>query len=61
MLEKLKTQIAMAILKSIVSKYFNDLKVAGYKLSVSDDKECYKIEAKLPKASIDNLLNKYKK
>lgn len=59
--DKLKNQAVMSILKIIVSKYFNDLKVKGYKLEVSDDNQCYKIVAQLPKESINNLVNKIKK
>lgn len=61
MFDKLKNQVTLAILKTIVAKYFDNLKVKGYELSVVDEKGCYKIEAKLPKDSINNLINKIKK
>ena len=61
MFENLTSKVTMAILKTIVARYFDNLKVAGYKLSVTEEKGCYKIEAKLPKESINNLISKFKK
>lgn len=61
MLESLKNKFVLALLKSLVSKYFNDLKIKGYELSVKLEKETYIINAQLPKTSIDSLINKIKK
>lgn len=60
-LDKVKNQVVIAILKKLVSKYFDDLKVAGYNLSVVADDKFYKIEAQLPKESINNLIKKIQK
>ncbi|MBR2240842.1 MAG: hypothetical protein IJ890_05635 [Clostridia bacterium] len=61
MFDKITNKVTMIILKTIISRYFDNLKVAGYKLSVSEEKDSYKIEANLPKQSINNLVNKFKK
>lgn len=57
----IKNLVVKTILRTLVSNYFNSLKLLGYKLEVNDDKDCYIINAKLPKDSINDLISKIKK
>lgn len=57
----IKNLVVKTILKTLVSNYFNSLKLLGYKLEITDDKDSYVINAKLPKESINELISKIKK
>lgn len=57
----IKNLVVKTILKTLVSNYFNSLKLLGYKLEITDDKDSYIINAKLPKESINELISKIKK
>ena len=56
----IKNLVVKTILKTLVSNYFNSLKLLGYKLEITDDKDSYVINAKLPKESINELISKIK-
>lgn len=58
MFGNIKQKVVTVILRSLVAKYFDNLKILGYEINVVADKDSYKITAKLPKQSIDNLINK---
>lgn len=57
----IKNLVVKTILKTLVSDYFKSLKLLGYKLEITDDKDSYVINAKLPKESINELISKIKK
>lgn len=55
----IKNFVIKTALKTLVSNYFNSLKLLGYELKITDDKNSYIINARLPKETVDNLIQKY--